>query len=284
MKLTLLGTGSPAPNPARRGPSQTIQAGGDLLLIDCGAGAVHRLVEAGQSGRPLRLIAFTHLHSDHVTGLADLLWAGWVGRWWQQAPPIYGPPGTARFVGKLMEAFAYDIEVRRRGEKLDMEALVPRVQEVEEGWQLDGSSWRLTAFRVDHEPVDQAFGYRVDEDSASIVLSGDTRFSPNLVRHAQGADLLLHEVYWGKGLRALAQRPVVTDRFTSERLQLIMGYHTPSDEVGKVAAAAGVRHLVLNHLILGLQGTPADLLEDITPEFGGQVTVGEDLMSFQVGR
>lgn len=283
MKLTLLGTGSPAPNPARRGPSQTVQAGDDLLLIDCGAGAVHRLVEAGQSGRPLRLIALTHLHSDHVTGLADLLWAGWVGKWWQKAPPVYGPPDTARLVEKLMEAFAYDIEVRRRGEKLDMEALVPRVEEVEEGWRLEGSSWRLTAFRVDHQPVDQAFGYRVDEDSASIVLSGDTRSSPNLVRHAQGADLLLHEVYWGEGLRALAQRPVVTDRFTPERLRLIMGYHTPSEEVGKVAAAAGARHLVLNHLILGLQGTPAALLDDITPEFSGRVTVGEDLMSFQVG-
>src|SRR5262245_22352264 len=108
IKLTLLGTGSPQANPRRHGPSQLIEAGDDLILVDCGAGALHRLVEAGYGQRPISRIAITHLHSDHITGIASLLWAGWVGRWWQVAPKLVGPPGTARFIDKLIEAHEVD--------------------------------------------------------------------------------------------------------------------------------------------------------------------------------
>lgn len=281
MKLTLLGTGIPSADPARRGPSQVLQVGGDLILVDCGAGAMHRLLEAGYQRPRLTSIAFTHLHSDHITGLPDLLWAGWVGRWWQQAPVVYGPPGTARFVERLVSAFEYDITVRRDarfGEKLLLEALMPRVQEIEEGWSSERNGWRLEAFRVDHEPVDQAFGFRFDEDSASVVISGDTRPSENLVRHAQGAGVLVHEVY-GSGLRKAAT--LEKDPAIAERLRTIMSYHTPSDEVGRIAAHAGVSHLVLSHLVLR-ETTPAQLLSEAQAGFTGKVTVGEDLMSFEL--
>src|SRR5437660_1467612 len=94
LKLTLLGTGTPTPNLQRRGPSQIIEAGSDLILVDCGAGTLHRLVEAGYDRLNLSRIAFTHLHSDHITGILDVLWAGWIQRRWQTPPVISGPPGT----------------------------------------------------------------------------------------------------------------------------------------------------------------------------------------------
>ena len=286
MKLTLLGTGVPIPDPARRGPSQVIEVGNELVLIDCGAGALHRLLEAGYGRQdrpglrlPLRHLALTHLHSDHITGIPDLLWAGWVMGWWEEPPVIIGPPGTVELIDDLLRAFKYDIRVRLASDQRGREqALRPRVAEVEEGWSITGTEWRLTAFRVDHEPVDQAFGYRLDAGSRAIVVSGDTRPSINLIRHAQNADILVHEVY----LRAMMQSFLAAaqhDQLLLARRQAIARYHTASDEVGKIAAEAAVKQLVLSHLI-GAQN-PAALLNDIAPDFGRPVTVGEDLQTFE---
>lgn len=279
MKLTLLGTGTPIPDPARRGPGQVIEVGDSLVLIDCGSGVLHRLLEAGYQRPAIRRIGITHLHSDHVTGLPDLLWAGWIMRWWDEPPPIAGPPGTAAFVNGLLDAFAYDVAVRIKGERLRREWLVPQVQEMGEGWAVDGDGWRLTGFHVEHEPVDEAFGFRLEAGGRSAVISGDTRPSENLIRHAQSADLLVHEVYWRTG--ALAMRTGIADPDMLARRATIDYYHTHSEDVGTIAARAEAKHLVLSH-ILFRGGTAADLLADIAPDFRGPVTVGEDLQVFEV--
>ncbi len=280
MKLTLLGTGTPGANPQRRGPSQVIESGGDLVLIDCGAGVAHRLVEAGYARRSIRRLAITHLHSDHITGLADLLWAGWVGRWWDAPPEIAGPPGTKRFVETLLDAFAYDIAVRTRtpdGEGLHKEWLIPKVEEVEEGWKCAGSDWQLGAFRVDHVQVDEAFGYRMDGPDASIVISGDTRRCENLIQRAQGADILVHEV-----IEAGPEPPADADPWLIMRRRAVNAYHTPSDEVGKIAQDAAAKHLVLSHLVMR-GGTTEKLQDEAARDFKGPVTVGEDLQVFTAG-
>jgi len=277
MKLTILGTGSPLPNVQRRGPSQVVECGDDVILVDCGAGALHRLVEAGFATLPLKAIAFTHLHSDHVTGILDVLWAGWIQRRWKEPMTIYGPPGTRHFIDYLIEAMDYDIRVRT-GEVLKREDLLPRVAEIEEGWSVQGADWRLSAFRVEHLPVDQAFGFRFDQDSTSVVISGDTKYSENLIRHAQGADLLVHEVYWTRGLREAAA--AATDPAEKARFELLPTYHTGSEEVGKVASGANARHLVLSHIIR--PRPDADFASDIRPDYGGKLTVAEDLMTFEV--
>jgi ribonuclease Z len=286
MKLTLLGTGTPIPDPARRGPSQVVEAGGALLLIDAGSGVVQRLVEAGYAPLsdarlrpPIARIALTHLHSDHVLGLADLLWSGWVMRWWDAPPPIAGPPGTRAMIEGLLTAFAYDIRVRTLGERLQRAWLVPEVEEIAEGWRATGDGWRLLAFRVNHEPVDEAFGYRIDGDGGALVISGDTRPSENLVRHAQGADLLVHEVYWRAGALRLRERAQGADELA--RRLTIERYHTSSEEVGGVAASADVRRLVFSH-ILFRGGTPADIESDAARSYGGSITTGADLMTFSI--
>jgi len=278
MKLTLLGTGSPAPNVQRRGPSQIVEAGDDRILVDCGAGTLHRLVEAGYATLPLTAIAFTHLHSDHVTGIMDVLWAGWIQRRWLTPPVVYGPPGTQHFIDHLMLAMDYDIRVRL-GPVLRRENLVPTVVEVEEDWSVEGLDWRLSAFRVEHMPVDQAFGFRIDQDGASIVISGDTKESENLVKHSQDADILVHEVFWSKGLQQIAD--AASEPEERARFELLKTYHTGSTELGRVARDANTNHLVLSHL-LRAQGDQAAFAEDIAPNYGGKMTVGEDLMSFEV--
>jgi ribonuclease Z len=286
VKLTLLGTGTPIPDLSRRGPSQVIEAGDQLVLIDCGSGVLYRLMEAGYRREPrgpmrppIKRIAFTHLHSDHITGLPDLLWAGWIMRWWDEPPPVAGPPGTAAFLMRLFHTFEYDINVRMKGERPRREWLVPRVEEIEEGWTDEGDGWKLTGFRVDHEPVDQAFGFRLDAQAGSIVVSGDTCYSENLIRHAQGADVLVHEVYWKQGADAV--RASLTDPDLIARRENIMSYHTPSTEMGRIATQAGAKQLVLSHLLF-YGGTPENLRDDITPHYRGKLTVGEDLQSFEV--
>ena len=278
MKLTLLGTGSPAPNPKRRGPSQVVECGDSLILVDCGAGTLHRLVEAGYERLNLGCIAFTHLHSDHVTGILDVLWAGWIQRRWTSAPTIYGPPGTRHFIDHLLEAMAYDIRVRI-GPVLREVNLRPQVVEVEEGWSAAGSDWQLSAFRVEHMPVDQAFGFRIDQGASSVVISGDTKACDNLAKHARGADILVHEIFLEKGLGDMAA--AARDAEERARFELLRTYHTSSTEVGKVAANADAKHLVLSH-VLRSRGDQSAFDADIEPDYGGKVTLGEDLMTFEV--
>lgn len=280
MKLTLLGTGSPSPNPKRRGPSQVIECGASLILVDCGAGTLHRLVEAGYERLNLSAIAFTHLHSDHCTGLLDVLWAGWIQRRWQTPPVIYGPPGTRHFVDHLMEAMAYDIKVRV-GPVLQEASLRPEVVEFEEGWSTSGADWQLQAFRVEHLPVDQAFGFRIDQDASSVVISGDTKVSENLMKHAEGANILVHEVFLEQGLVQMAA--AARDAEERARFELLKTYHTSSADVGKVAAGAGVQHLVLSH-VLRSQGDQPAFEDDIRPAYSGRLTLGEDLMVFEPGK
>lgn len=281
VRLTLLGTGMPQPDPRRHGPSQVIDANGDLVLVDCGAGTLHRLMDAGYDGRMIKRIAITHLHSDHITGLADVLWAGWVQRWWQGPPDLVGPPGTAEFVRRLVHAFEYDITVRTAEGSLSAETLMPKVVEIDDGRMIEDGSCRLTAFRVDHAPVDQAFGYRVDSDEGSVVVSGDTRRSENLIKYARGTDLLVHEVIWRTGMRRLIDG--APDELQRARLERVLDYHTPADEVGQVAARAGAGHLILSHIVAP-GGTPEDLAGDVRRGYDGMLTVGEDLAAFTVDR
>lgn len=281
MKLTLLGTGTPIPNLQRYGPSQVVEVAGRLVLLDSGIGVVHRLMGAGYARPDIEAIALTHLHFDHVAGLHDLLWAGWIQSWWDEPPPIIGPPGTREMIDGLMQAFAYDIKVRTMGERR-REGLVPsRVDEIDDAWATETSAWRLSAFRVEHEPVDEAFGFRLDSSEGSIVISGDTKKSENLIRHAVGADLLVHEAYTRRGMEA--QMAATADPLVRRRLDVIAGYHTPADDVARIANESGVRNLVLSHLLLQGGAMPRDFADEIEPIYHGPLAVGVDLQTFVVG-
>jgi ribonuclease Z len=279
VKLTLLGTGTPIPNVQRYGPSQVIEVGAGLILVDAGVGVVHRLLEAGYARPKIQRIGLTHLHFDHIAGLHDLLWAGWIQGWWDVPPPIVGPAGTREFIAGLMQAFSYDIKVRTMGERRREDLIPADIDEMEDGWATESGDWRLSAFRVEHHPVDQAFGFRLDSNDGSMVISGDTHRSENLIRHSRGVHLLLHEVYWAEGMRRAIEG--ATSSGVRARLNIIAGYHTPSNEVGEIADSCHTERLVLSHLIFQ-GGSPADIRNDAERQFRGPIGVGEDLQVYEV--
>ena len=277
IKLVLLGTGTPIARTARHGPSQIVELDGDLVLVDCGPGVLHRLLESGCDFYSLSHIVLTHLHSDHVSGLADILWAGWEGRWWSTPPLLIGPPGTRVFVDRLLSAYEEDIFLRSNEGAMDETGLRPEIIEVHDGWSSRHGNWKLTAFSVDHKPVKHAFGFRFEIEARSLVISGDTRRCDNLIENAKDAGLLVHEVAWDKGLRLAIEQSTGADRARFER---ILSYHTSSLEVGEIARLANVKHLVLSHLVGG--GTPDDYMNDVKQSFLGEVSVGYDLETFVI--
>jgi ribonuclease Z len=285
VRLTLLGTGTPIPDIERRGPASLVQVGDERILIDTGAGVLHRLLEAGlppgrmpDGTRHLDRILITHLHSDHITGLADLLWAGWIMDWWPEPPSIVGPPGTAQFVEGLEAAFGYDLQVRRALDRRNNPWRTPAITEVDDGSTVEGGAARIRAFRVDHHPVDQAFGFRIDGEGGSIGFSGDTRALESLAERCAGVDVLVHEVYSGG---SAGETP--GDGSSARRRRGVAAYHTSSYEVGRIAELAGTPHLVLNHMLLW-GASPEEVATDAKLGYGGTVTAGRDLLQIDLER
>lgn len=291
MRVTLLGTGSPIPTLERRGPATLIEVGANRVLVDCGSGVVHRLLEAGQPSRQpadappaLTHIFLTHLHSDHIMGLPDLLWTGWIMDWWPQPPVVSGPPGTAEMIRRLVHTLEYDIGVRNSLDRIQRPWTTPVVHEYTDLGVMETADFRATSFRVDHNPVDQAFGIRVDSEGGSVVFSGDTRPLESLAAACRGVDLLLHEVY--DSALAREQLKTVRERFGSGSPQFraragVISYHTLSEDLGPIAALADTPHLVLNHVI----GPPdtTGMERDIRRHYAGRITVGADLQQFSLG-
>ncbi len=239
--------------------------------MDAGSGVAARLAEAGVRAVDLDRVCLTHLHSDHVVDLGHLVLSRWILG--QNAPlAVFGPEGTRAHVERLLALWAWDIDVRL-AHMHDRESPRVVVTEIREGEVLRAGGVTVTAFEVEHEPVKPAFGFRVEADGRRVVISGDTRPSENLIRHARGADVLIHEcteatkASWTPGCGWPSREAKVRD---------LAAYHTGPAEVGKVAARAGVGTLVLTHLMPG--SVPADLAARAAQDFAGTVVVGEDLM------
>ena len=197
-KVTLLGTGSPAPIMKRFGPGTLVQVNGQNLLFDAGRGVTQRLLQSKLKLGEVTALFLTHLHSDHVVGIPDLWLTGWLqaafGR--RKGPfVVYGPAGTRNLMDGLREAYDWDIQTRVKDQKLPVKAVASTVTEFTEGvvYQKDGV--KVTAFKVNHgELIVPAFGFRIDYGGRSVAISGDTKFNENLIKHATGVDLLIHQV------------------------------------------------------------------------------------------
>ncbi len=269
--VTLLGTGSPALNPARFGPSTLVQAGGLNLVFDAGRGLTIRMAQVGVQPGDIDALFITHFHSDHVNGFSDLWMAGYMlnnqsgGR---QAPlHAYGGIGMQNMAENMARAFEADTIVRTvgRGAPPGPENIV--AHEIEnDGIIFDEGGVRVTAFRVTH--IEQSYGYRVDYRSRSVLLSGDTKFDPNLVAHGEGVDLLIHQV---------RMAPPGTDN----------GNHTFPEEAGSIFLETSTQMGVYSHIILpGFESTDPTALAELerrTREtYDGPLTLGVDLLRFVV--
>jgi ribonuclease Z len=242
IKVTLLGTGGPLPSLERFGPSTLIEAGGQTFLIDAGRGALQRLAQAGVPWRDVDGVLLTHLHSDHVVGLPDLWLTGWLVRPGRARPlTLWGPRGTGSMLAHLREAFAFDIQVRQSDDGASPAGAQISPVEVSDGVVYDSGGVRITAFSVDHAPVEPALGYRIDYAGRSIVVSGDTRVSENLIRHATGVDLLIHEV--------ASRESFVRAGLAEERARSVIARHVTPEQAGHVFARTGPRLAVYSHII-----------------------------------
>ena len=277
MELTLLGTGCPVVDTARYGPAQLVRHGDQAVLVDCGSGVTQRLVAAGSPGRGLDGILLTHLHSDHIVDLFQLVISSWhQGR--DRPQSVYGPPGTRRYVEHLMALWRSELDQRIAHERRASSAgLEVQVTEIAPGEVLAFGGLTATVVEVDHRPVRHAYGFAFEAAGRRLALSGDTRRCPALIEAARGADLLLHEVFVHREL------PVVEGVRTRETVDNVAGYHTLSSEVGKIAAEAGVRCLALTHFVPPACDRQA-LLAEVATDFPGPVVIGEDLMTFDLAR
>jgi ribonuclease Z len=230
-RVVLLGTGTPGPRPDRFGPSTLVEAGGQVLLFDAGRGVPIRMTQLKVSMGKIDALFLTHYHSDHTEGLPDIWLTGWLPPPFGQrktALQIIGPTGAKALIAGLEQAYAADIKIREADEKLPPEGVAVEVEEfAKDGVVFDKDGVRVTAFQVDHgEFVKPAFGYRIDFQGRSAVLSGDTKFNENVTKYAAGVDLLIHEV--------AAAKP---ELLTIPAFQRIMAHHTTARETGTVLPA-----------------------------------------------
>ncbi len=277
MEVVLLGTGYPRPYPDRAGPSTAVVINGKYFIVDAGRAVVLRLSALQQPMPPIAAVFLPHLHSDHTSGLPDLFNTSWVmGR--KQPLQLYGPRGTQEMVDGLLKFYAEDIHIRRDlVEKLEPKGAEIDVHIVGEGAVYKDDRVTITAFAVDHRPVEPAFGYRFESGGKIAVISGDTAPSDNLVKFARGADILVHEVYM-PGYFARTRSVEMTRGDTAEVTRRLGRYHTDANQVGKIAAAAGVKKLVLTHVI---PPEDSDKIRELAARnFSGEIVVGKDLMHF----
>lgn len=269
-----LGTGTPFPDPHRQGSATAVTVGSMTLLFDAGSGVERQLRAAGLPMNGPTALFVTHLHSDHTLGLADLILTSWVMR---RTRPfgIYGPPGTARMVDKLAEAYAEDIQVRTDGLEHEVrDGWKVRVTETRGGVVFDSAGVKVTAIPVPHGNWPVAFGYLVEGSGKRVVLSGDTRYSEALEAAARDADVLVAEVYPSTRM-APEDRPGGADW-----PEYLRQFHISDEELGRLASRARPKLLVLTHIVR-MGATDDEILAGIRRGgFQGPVKFANDLDRF----
>jgi ribonuclease Z len=266
-----LGTGTPVPNPERSGPATAVVVGERVFLFDAGAGVMRRVAAAGLPIDGVTAAFITHLHSDHTLGLPDLIFTSWVmGR----ATPmrLHGPPGLRRMTDHFAAAWSEDTAIRVTGlERGRPGGYRVDVRETRGGTVYDSAGVTITALRVPHGEWEYAFAYRIVAAGRTILLSGDTRYSDAIVRGAADVDVLVHEVYPETRV-APENRPggELWPRYLRE-------VHTSDVELGRIAAVARPKLLLLSH-VLFMGGSDQEVLDGIKRGgFGGRVVIARDL-------
>lgn len=276
-RLILLGTGGgPRPKKANMASAQVVVVNGRLYVVDCGDGVAQQLVKADLSLLALRHVFITHNHSDHNADYGNLLLLAWASGLSTEVD-TWGPPPLERTTRLFLEMSAPDIDVRIADEGRVPLAPLIRAHELREtGLVMQDEHVKVTCALVDHPLVTPAFAFRFDTGDRSIVISGDTARSDALVTLARGADVLVHEAMYLPAVDRLVAR---VPNAASLRKHLLAS-HTTAEDCGRVAAAAGVKTLVLSHFVPpdDILTTEQMWLDAARRHYGGKIIVGRDLM------
>jgi ribonuclease Z len=279
-RVTLLGTGTPSPNPQRFGPATLVEVGNQKLLFDAGRGVPIRLSQLRIPMARIDTLFITHYHSDHVSGIPDLWLTGWLpgGGGRKQPVRVIGPTGAKELMTNLEKAYAADVRIRIADQKLPAAGASISTEEFSsDGVVYERDDVRVTAFEVDHgDEIKPAYGYRVDYKGRSVLISGDTRFSENLIRNGMGVDLLVHAIAGSKP--ELLKDPVV---------RRILDHHTLPPQAATVFNRTKPKLAVYTHFVLqGTKTVPRVTVDEIVAEtrktYSGPLQAGEDLMSFDI--
>lgn len=268
-KVILLGTGTPNAEPERSGSATAIVVNGAIYLVDCGPGVVRRANAAKLPIAELKRVFITHLHSDHTAGFSDLILTPWVLE--RTAPlEVYGPPGLKNMSEHIVAAYAEDIEMRAKGlEGANPTGYKVNAHEVQPGEIYKDANVTVKAFRVPHGAWKHAFGYRFETRDRTIVISGDTTASREMVKQARGVDVLIHEVYCEAGF----------DTRSEKWKKYHASFHTASRDLARIAAEAKPELLVLYHVLLWGQ-SEGQLMKEIQEIYKGPVALGKDLQVY----
>ena len=281
MKVTLLGTGSPIPDPNRAGPSTLVQAAGQHIVVDCGRGCVMRMTAAGVFPPFVSAILLTHLHSDHISDLNDIVTSRWVMSPNPIVTKIYGPVGTKQIIDGLRTMLSLDEQYRlahhadlRSGPGMQIE-----VTEVSPGDTFSVGEVVVKVGRTDHRPVSPTVGYRFEAEGKVATLAGDTVPCPELDALCANADVYVQTVLRPDLIDAMkkmlpAQAP---------RLHDILDYHSTVEDAGQTAERAKVKTLMLTHYVPAMQpGQEADWISQAAKHFSGRIVAGPDLTNVEV--
>jgi ribonuclease Z len=281
-KVTLLGTSTPNPLPDRFGPSTLVEAGNERLLFDCGRGATIRLWQLKIPLGTVKLF-ITHLHSDHTVGIPDLWLTGFAplpyGR--RNAPfAVYGPKGTAEMMSYLEKAYHADIDNRREFIlNFSPQQVAIAAKDIEEGIVYDKNAVRVTAFRVKHANLNDAFGFRVDYRGHAVVISGDMAPNENFIKYAQGADVVIHEV--GVARRELLEKDAGVQ-------QMLATHHSSPEDAARDFARIKPKLAVYTHYTRPRRDdipevSITEIISRTRAIYSGPLEAGEDLMSTSIG-
>lgn len=289
LHVGLCGSGSPLPDPTRAGPCSVVVAGRHVFIVDIGDGAARNLPRMGVPAGRVEALFLTHFHSDHIDGMGNLFLQRWSGATAKSPLPVYGPTGVEQVVAGFNAAYALDDGYRTAhhtaaimppgGAGGAARPFAPPPGGSAVVYAADGLT--VTAFNVNHAPATPSVGYRFDYKGRSAVLSGDTAPSTQLVQTARGTDLLVHEALQPRLVRVLTEALVAKHIDTVAQITRdILNYHTTPEQAAEEAKAAGVRYLLLNHVVppVPIAFMDAAFLGDARAHFSGPVTIGKDGM------
>lgn len=272
-RVVLLGVkGGPSIRAKGAMPSSSLlELDGQRIVVDCGLGVTRGLVEAGVDLKSLQTIVITHLHSDHILELGGLVHTAWVTGL-RTTIHIYGPPGILAYWNGFLAAMSYDIHLRVVDDgRVPLTDLVRVIEVNEASFTIGGLAVKTLAVR--HPPVEVALSYRF-EGSKVVTFSGDTTYFPPLADFAKGSDLLIHEAMLPEGIEVILQKTGGGEKLRAH----LNASHTNVDDVAKIARAAGVKRLALNHLVPvdDARFSHADWLARIAAVWDGPALVGQD--------